>query len=183
MIEKILEILPISLRDEAVKATAYAEEKHGGQFRIGGEPYANHVFRVAEAAAEHALAAEMPPETVRILAISALLHDVVEDTDATIEDVEELFGKDVARVVLALSHEDEDELDEIYLARVAEGGELAILVKRYDKLDNIVSLPQAPADFRRRKLSENREALPLWNRMDPEGAALIEELLKEIENG
>jgi (p)ppGpp synthase/HD superfamily hydrolase len=118
---------------------------------------------------------------LRALAISALLHDVVEDTDATIEDVRNLFGEYVAQVVLALSHVEEEEPDAVYLGRVAQGGECAVLVKRYDKLDNLHSLVLAPTAFREKKIRETCDALPLWDVLDPEGVGEIRAVLTSVQ--
>ena len=68
-----------------------AREQHKDQKRKSGEPYIIHPLNVAIILAEM----EMDPETL----IAALLHDVVEDTDMTLDQVEELFGEDVAVMV------------------------------------------------------------------------------------
>jgi (p)ppGpp synthase/HD superfamily hydrolase len=117
------------------------------------------------------------PEHLRILVLAGVLHDILEDTPTTDEELRREFGIEVARIVRALSHKEEEEADEVYLSRVANGGRLAVLVKRFDRLDNIRSLAKAPANFRARKLAEIRSALPLWYLIDPEGAREIE---KEI---
>lgn len=173
MTEVFFALLPKAVHQEVARALAYARKKHEGQRRIDGEPYVNHVIRVADAVVRNARVAHVPQGMFRALAISALLHDVVEDTDATIEEVRTLFGEYVAQVVLALSHVEEEEPDAVYLARVVQGGVCAVLVKRYDKLDNLHSLVLAPTAFREKKIRETWDALPLWDAMDPEGAKEI----------
>ena len=87
-----------------------------------------------------------------------------------------------ARIVRAVSHEEEEEPDSVYLRRVAAGGPLAVVFKRSDRLDNLNTLRHAPIRFRERKLAEVRAALPLWQEIDPAGAPMIEALLEEVEH-
>jgi (p)ppGpp synthase/HD superfamily hydrolase len=116
-------------------ALEMAEAAHSGQTRrgSGGMAYIHHPIAVAEL-----LAAEGFDE--RAVA-AALLHDVVEDSEASVEDVEARFGEPVARLVAALT---EDESIEPFEARkdahrlhvVAVGGD-ALAIYAADKLSNI----------------------------------------------
>ena len=72
-------------------AIDYATEKHAGQKRKSGEPYINHPLAVAEILIEWG----MDIDTV----VAGVLHDTVEDTDATLDELENLFGRDVAFLV------------------------------------------------------------------------------------
>jgi len=72
-------------------ASDYATEKHAGQKRKSGEPYINHPLAVAEILIEWG----MDIDTV----VAGVLHDTVEDTDATLDELESLFGRDVAFLV------------------------------------------------------------------------------------
>ncbi|MCS6907132.1 MAG: HD domain-containing protein, partial [Anaerolineales bacterium] len=74
-----------------LKAYQVAEEAHRGQKRASGEPYINHCVAVAGILAEM----HVPPEVV----IAALLHDTVEDTEVTLEQIRRLFGDRVAMLV------------------------------------------------------------------------------------
>lgn len=74
-----------------VRATEFSAEAHQGQFRKTGEPYVTHPISVAK------LLTEMRMDGPSIQA--ALLHDVVEDTDVSREQIEELFGEEVASLV------------------------------------------------------------------------------------
>ena len=165
---------------KVIEAIEFASKRHEGQMRPGGEPQLAHVMRVAKAVAEylttHGLENSCGAST---FVISAILHDMLEDTPTTDAELAEKFGKEVAKIVRALSHESEEEPDEVYLRRVALGGTVAIIVKRCDRLDNLQSLAIMPAEFRERKLSEVRAALPIWKKIDSEGAMEIEkEVLK-----
>ena len=73
------------------KAYNYAVEHHGDQKRKSGEPYIVHPVNVAYTIADLGL----DEKTI----CAALLHDVVEDTDATLEDIENEFGKEIAEMV------------------------------------------------------------------------------------
>ena len=73
------------------KAYRLANEKHAGVFRKTGEPYIEHPLAVA------GLLVELGMDSTSIAA--GILHDVVEDTDVTIEDIEKMFNKDVALLV------------------------------------------------------------------------------------
>lgn len=163
-------------------ALAFAQERHKGQTRPGGESQVEHVMRVALRAAQFACDENILGRDAEDLIASALLHDVLEDTDATYHALAEQFGERVARIVRAVSHEEEEEPDEVYLRRVAAGGRLAVIVKRCDRLDNLDTLRHAPPDFRMRKLAEVRASLPIWYEIDPDGAPLIETLLREVEH-
>ena len=77
------------------KALSYSKEAHKEQFRKSGEPYIIHPILVASIVSSITNDESM--------AIAALLHDVVEDTDTTIEEIIELFGEDVAHLVEGLT--------------------------------------------------------------------------------
>lgn len=172
LIGELLGLVLVANREAVTRAIQFALQKHDGQFRLGGEPHACHLLRVAIRAANYAT--KNCPNDFRELVQSGLLHDTVEDTNTTVKEVAELFGKAVARNVLAVSHIEEEEADEVYLSRVANGGRNAVLTKRFDRLDNIKTLANAPTEFRETKLAEIRNALPIWYRIDPEGAHEIE---------
>ena len=79
-------------RAEAVwQAYLFADQAHAGQFRKSGEPYINHPIAVAEILAELRLDHES--------LMAALLHDVVEDTDVSKEELEATFGRSIAELV------------------------------------------------------------------------------------
>jgi (p)ppGpp synthase/HD superfamily hydrolase len=181
LVRLLAEVLNDTDMKEITRAYEFAEEKHKGQTRIGGGDYIQHPVRVAIAASVWAKSNEA--SLIKLLAVVSLLHDTIEDTDASFAEVSELFGEEVAKAVMALSHEDEDEPDEVYLTRVKEGGKIAVLTKRFDKLDNIKSLDDTSAEFRESKIEENMRALPIWKVMDPEGAELIKTALKEVQDG
>ena len=73
------------------KAYNLAFEAHDGQMRVSGEPYITHPLEVAYILAD----LELDCDTL----VSALLHDVVEDTDYTLEDIKKEFGENVALIV------------------------------------------------------------------------------------
>ena len=68
-----------------------ARTKHEGQLRKSGEPYINHPLHVALLLSEY----NTGPQTIA----AGLLHDVVEDTDVTLDQVRNQFGEDVAKIV------------------------------------------------------------------------------------
>ena len=83
-------------RREIRKAFVYASEAHSGIKRKSGEPYILHPLAVARIVSK-----EMGLDSVSI--IGALLHDVVEDTEFTVKDIEKEFGKKVAKIIDGLT--------------------------------------------------------------------------------
>src|ERR1044071_2158355 len=79
--------------DEAAlsRAYVYSMKAHGSQLRASGDPYFSHPVEVA------GILSKMKLDSASI--ITGLLHDTVEDTVATLEDMEKLFGPDIARLV------------------------------------------------------------------------------------
>ena len=55
-----------------------------------------------------------------------------------------------------------------------------MLVKRFDRLENLNDLVKAPKEFRLRKLRELEQAIPVWQKIDPEGAVEIEKITREM---
>ena len=95
-IEKVMEQAKTYLHNEnnlkaIMDAYILAEKQHKGQFRKSGEPYIQHPLEIAYMLASLTAG----PATI----CAGLLHDVVEDTDCPIEEIERLFGSDVAKIV------------------------------------------------------------------------------------
>ncbi len=121
------------------EAAAWAAEMHGSQTRKAtGIPYVAHLYAVAAIAMEHGADEDQT--------VAALLHDVIEDTDATFDQVRERFGEKVARIVLACSDTDEDpkppwrDRKERYIAHLAEMDADGLIVTMADKLHNARSI-------------------------------------------
>ena len=91
IIDKITEYYPDADLDIIDRAYIYSARVHDGQVRLSGEPYLSHPLEVA------GILADMKLDVVSVVA--GLLHDVVEDTHATIEEINEMFGKDVSHIV------------------------------------------------------------------------------------
>ncbi|GAP11066.1 (p)ppGpp synthetase, RelA/SpoT family [Bellilinea caldifistulae] len=94
-IDSLMEILPQNYsvvdREMVMRAYRFAEAAHQGQKRASGEPYVSHCLAVAAILAEM----QVPPAVV----IAGLLHDTVEDTIVTLDDIRKEFGDEVARLV------------------------------------------------------------------------------------
>ncbi|PKO18305.1 MAG: (p)ppGpp synthetase [Chloroflexi bacterium HGW-Chloroflexi-10] len=94
-IEALIDILPDNYnfvdREMVLNAYSFAERAHEGQIRASGEPYITHCVAVASILAEM----KVPPAVV----IAGLIHDTVEDTPITLQDVKNNFGEEIARLV------------------------------------------------------------------------------------
>ncbi|MFN7036427.1 MAG: RelA/SpoT family protein [Bellilinea sp.] len=94
-IDSLMEILPQNYsvvdREMVMRAYRFAEAAHQGQKRASGEPYVSHCLAVAAILAEM----QVPPAVV----IAGLLHDTVEDTIVTLDDIRKEFGDEVAKLV------------------------------------------------------------------------------------
>ncbi|WP_297455813.1 bifunctional (p)ppGpp synthetase/guanosine-3',5'-bis(diphosphate) 3'-pyrophosphohydrolase [Persephonella sp.] len=130
-------------------------EKHKGQFRKSGEPYYIHPIEAAKTLAELKLD--------KTSIIAALLHDVVEDTDTTLEEIEEKFGKDVALIVDGVTKigkykfqsKEEAEAENFRKMIVSMAKDIrVILVKLADRLHNIRTLDALPEHKRVRIAKE-----------------------------
>ena len=118
----------------------FVKKKHDGIFRKSGEPYLQHLIEVAYIVAS----LQGGPTTIA----AAFLHDVVEDTDTSIEDIKRMFGEDCARIVdaltkiqrLKLSHRTEEEFaaedhKKIFLGMAKDVR--VIIIKLADRLHNM----------------------------------------------
>ncbi len=128
---------------ELMRALDFAARKHSDQRRKGvsGEPYVNHVAEVAYLLAE-ATGGEDPA-----LVIAGLLHDTVEDTDATREEIEQVFGTDVADLVAEVSDDKgltQTERKRRQVASAPNKSARARMLKLADKTSNLRSLVTAP---------------------------------------
>lgn len=94
-IEELIRYLPenYSVPDKELirQAFLFAEKAHFGQIRASGEPYINHCLEVGKILAE----LKVPP----VMVIAGLLHDVVEDTDISLDQIKDKFGSEVAAMV------------------------------------------------------------------------------------
>lgn len=138
---------------KVIEAAAFAARKHSGQKRKGkeGEPYINHPLEVA-----NLLISVGGIEDIDVLT-AALLHDAVEDTDTTREEIESRFGATAADIVMevtddkTLSKQERKRLQVEHAPHLSTG---AKLVKLADKISNITDVIERPAegwDDRRRR--------------------------------
>ncbi len=128
------------------RAYEFSKVAHAGQTRLSGEPYVNHCIEVAE------IIGELGLDTVTLAC--GLIHDVVEDTPATLGDVRDAFGPAVATVVDGLTKigrvqfrtntEQQVENYRKLLLSMAQDARV-ILVKLADRLHNMRTLEHLPA--------------------------------------
>lgn len=163
-LKKYLKTPDIQLVWEAYR---FSDQAHQGQMRRSGEPYITHPVSVA------LILASLHLDTPTIIA--ALLHDVVEDTGITKEDVGEKFGPQVAELVDGLSKLDKIEFQSATEAQAENFRKMllamsqdvrVILVKLADRLHNMQTLDVMKPDKRRRIARETLEIYaPIANRL------------------
>jgi GTP pyrophosphokinase len=138
------------------RAVAAARRWHGPQQRPTGAPYLEHLLEALEVLVRGAGVTDA--DTLA----AAVLHDVVEDTDATVPAVEAEFGPVVAELVDWLSkppaggpgRQAKRAAKTAYLRRLREAPPEAITVKLADRVSNVQNLDRMPPDFQRRYYAE-----------------------------
>ncbi|HEX8851065.1 MAG TPA: bifunctional (p)ppGpp synthetase/guanosine-3',5'-bis(diphosphate) 3'-pyrophosphohydrolase [Gemmatimonadaceae bacterium] len=145
-------------RDLLARAYRFSERAHAGQTRKSGEPYVSHCVEVAK------ILAELQLDTVTVA--SGLIHDVVEDTSITVEDVEREFGREIASIVDGLtkiaslpfgsSQERQVENYRKLLLSIAKDARV-ILIKLADRLHNMRTLEHLAPEKRHRIALETRD--------------------------
>lgn len=165
--------------NKIMAAYDFAEVAHEGQTRSSGEPYIIHPVAVATIALEYG----MDTDTVCV----ALLHDVVEDTSYTLEDIASRFGNDVAYLVdgvtkigkIPKQSKSEQQAENIRKILTATSKDIrVILVKLCDRLHNISTLDFLREDKQRRIAHETMNIYaPIANRL---GMETLKETLEDL---
>nr|WP_310617380.1 bifunctional GTP diphosphokinase/guanosine-3',5'-bis pyrophosphate 3'-pyrophosphohydrolase [Pantoea cypripedii] len=171
LFESLNQLIEKYLPEEQIKrlrqAYLVARDAHEGQTRSSGEPYITHPVAVA------CILAEMKLDHETLMA--ALLHDVIEDTPATYQDMEQLFGKSVAELVEGVSKLDKlkfrdkkeaqaENFRKMIMAMVQDIR--VILIKLADRTHNMRTLGALRPDKRRRIARETLEIYsPLAHRL------------------
>ena len=167
LIEKILSYNPDGDVDKVREAYAFAEAHHKGQKRNSGEDYIVHPYNVA------LILAEMNMDITTIIA--GLLHDTIEDTDVTYEDVEERFGEEVAVVVegvtklkmLSYQTKQEKQAENIRKMVLAMAKDIRVVIVKFaDRLHNMRTLEYMTPEKKHDKALETIEIYaPLADRL------------------
>ena len=178
LIDRVKQYNPAANEDLLNRAYVYAMKAHGEQQRDSGDPYFSHPLEVA------AILTDLKLDDATIAA--ALLHDTIEDTDATRAEIDRVFGHDIGRLVEGLTKLNRLEL----VSREAKQAEnlrkllLAIaddvrvlLIKFADRLHNMRTLAHRPPEARRRTAEETLDIYaPLAARMG------MHEMREELED-
>ena len=149
------------------RAYEFAAQAHDGQTRKSGDPYVTHPLAVAR------IIAELKLDVASVCA--GLLHDCVEDTSATVEQLGDIFGKEIAFLVdgvtklgkLPWSTREEQQAENFRKMLLAMARDIrVILVKLCDRLDNMRSLEHLPPEKQERIAAETMQIYaPLANRL------------------
>lgn len=137
-----------------LEAAHFGAQKHVSQRRKGAaaEPYINHLLEVAE------LVAGALPEPDTNLVIAALLHDTVEDTGVTSDELRERFGEDVAGLVAEVTDDKslpKAERKRLQIANAPKKSVRAQVIKLADKISNVgAMLSSPPADWSEQRKRE-----------------------------
>lgn len=179
LVERMREYDP-SLDESLVnRAYVYATVKHGSQKRHSGDPYFAHPIQVAGILTEYKLDAA----TI----VAGLLHDTIEDTDATREEIEGSFGAQIADLVegvtklskLEIQSEENKQAQNLQKFILAMSKDVRVLiVKLADRLHNMRTLSHIPNPAKRRRIATETLEIyaPLARRIG------MEKMARELEN-
>jgi (p)ppGpp synthase/HD superfamily hydrolase len=160
-----------------------ASRAHEGQMRDEGSPYILHPLRVAVSLVDE-LDIDSPA-----LVCAALLHDVIEDSPVTREQIAGMFGEEVAEIVWLLTKFDDVSLPDYLAAIEAASDEGATIVKLCDRLDNLRFLAHSPKLEKKRRYVRTTEIfyLPMAARTNDylygELKRWLEEARNHLQNG
>ncbi len=171
LVERVQSYDPDADEDMLNRAYVFGLKKHGTQMRASGDPYFSHPVEVA------GILAEMKLDTASI--VTGLLHDTIEDTDATREEIARLFGESVARLVdgvtklsrLEVQSESTKEAENLRKLVLAMSSDIRVLlVKLADRLHNMRTLHHIKDPARRRRIAHETMDLyaPLASRIGME---------------
>ena len=150
IVDKVSDYIPDADLDIIERAYIYSARVHEGQVRLSGEPYLSHPLEVAGILADM----KLDPESVA----AALLHDVIEDTPATPEEIKALFGPEVLHIVAGVSKlsslsfgtsqaRQAESIRKMFLAMADDIR--VILIKLADRVHNMRTLQFHSADKRK----------------------------------
>src|SRR6266581_9304686 len=178
LIDRVKAYNPNTNEDLLNRAYVYAMMAHGTQLRASGDPYFSHPLEVA------AILTDLKLDDATIVA--ALLHDTIEDTEATRAEIDEKFGPEIGALVDGLTKlkkldlvtreaKQAENLRKLLLAIAADVR--VLLIKLADRLHNMRTLDFMPPEARRRTAEETLDIYaPLAGRMG------MHELREELEN-
>ncbi|WP_119462509.1 RelA/SpoT family protein [Rhodospirillaceae bacterium SYSU D60014] len=168
LVERVRAYDPGADEDALNRAYVFSMKAHGSQERASGDPYFSHPLEVAD------ILTKMKLDSASI--VTALLHDTVEDTDATLDQIEQLFGKEIARLVDGVTklsrielQSDQSKHAENFRKLVLAMSEdiRVLLVKLADRLHNMQTLHYIRSPEKRKRIAlETMEIYaPLAERM------------------
>jgi (p)ppGpp synthase/HD superfamily hydrolase len=137
------ESIPAAPVQRILAAAKFAAEKHAAQKRKGAaaEPYVNHLIEVAQ------LIASSSEQLDANLVMAGFLHDTIEDTGTTAEELEQAFGSDIAALVLELTDDKslpKEVRKELQVQEAPHKSVRAQVIKLADKISNLRSLLTSP---------------------------------------
>ncbi len=180
ILDKIVEYYPDADLDIIDRAYIYSARVHSGQVRLSGEPYLAHPLEVAY------ILADMKLDRVSVAA--GLLHDVVEDTHASIDEISDIFGQEVAHIVsgvtkistIPLNSSQARQAESIRKMILAMADDIrVILIKLADRLHNMRTLQYHKSEEKRAAIAQETLDIyaPIAARL---GIYWIKQILEDI---
>ena len=161
LVEKVRSYDPDADEGLINRAYVFSMKAHGSQMRASGDPYFSHPIEVAGILTD----LKLDDQTI----VTAILHDTIEDTLATPEEIDKLFGPDVARLVdgvtklskIEAQSENERAAENLRKFLLALSDDIRVLlVKLADRLHNMRTLHHIPSEDKRRRIA--RETMDIY---------------------
>ena len=154
--------------DRVKRALEFATEKHKGQKRIGGEDYISHPIAVCEIVKDQGYGEDYQ--------ITALFHDLLEDTDTTEEEILRLSSNEIFTAVKLLTKQKGYDMQE-YITAI-KNNDLAFRVKSADRLHNLKSALVTNVEFKRKYILET---VDWYLDFSPEIKKAVKELAESLD--